>query len=290
MNLSTDIWNQFADYLAVLWAGDFHHSFPISIKPRHPVWADWREMKLPGSDSKWYCENLREASERYSWSKAKEGLSIECVRKQLLDSILIGSAEHVRNACKAIFIWGGVARKSSDASLLWIERSGSNLPQQITRAVGLLKNRESGLMEFDGKVLLMNSAMTKVYWAADPNRTLAIYDGRVGAALGLLAREFLKLRGITTVPDQLEFRWGSSRDKHMSGQFDKRNPSEGTLTFPSLFGVSKKDFHHAQMMREASFLLQQVAKKLKNVSVQDLEKALFMIGYDVRGFPQVKSP
>lgn len=290
MNLNTDIWNEFADYLAVVWTGDFRHSFPLSIKPRHPVWADWRKKSLSDSDRKWYCGNLREASERYSWSKVKDGLSIEDVRQKLLSSISDGSAEDVRVACKAIFKWGGVARKSSDASLQWIERLESNLPQQITRAVGLLKDLKSGLMEFDGKELLMNSAMTKVYWAADPDRKLAIYDGRVGAALGLLGREFLKSRGIITVPDQLEFRWGGSRDKHISGQLDKRNPSEGTLKFPSLFGVSRKDFHHAQMMRDSSFLLQHVSTKLKNVSVHDLEQALFMIGYDVRYSGQLTAP
>lgn len=272
----------FSSYLADRWAGDFQHSFPLSIKPRHPVWADWRKMALSESDCKWHCKNLREASERYSWPEAKIGLSIDNVRKQLLHSISVGSAEDVRVACKDIFKWGGVARNSSDASLLWIERTGSNLPQQITNAVGYLKERKSDLIVFDGKELLMNSAMTKIYWAADPDSTLAIYDGRVGAALGLLAREFLKSRGITTVPDQFKFRWGSSRDKNMLGQFDKRNPSEGTHTFPCLFGVMQKDFHHALMMRESSFLLQNVSKKLMNVSVHSLEKALFMIGYDVR--------
>jgi hypothetical protein len=40
------------------------------------------------------------------------------------------------------------------------------------------------------------------------------------------------------------------------------------------------------MMRDASFLLRGVAGKLNpKVDVHDIEKALFMIGYDVRGTP-----
>jgi hypothetical protein len=279
----------FSSYLVKKWDGDFAHSFPIS---RHRAWSKWHKHYPAISSNCWSCANLREAKERYSWGGDPTPLVA-----QMQTALASKKSDVVLAACKAIFDWGGVAKErksggTEDASLRWIndQAKKSSLHSQIERAVQLLKKHDDSLDAFDGHTLLMNSAMTKVYWAADPDKGLVIYDGRVGAALGLLAREFLKSIGCTTVPDELKFRWGGSRDNHVQGLPNKRNPSEGTLRFPSLFTSSKKDFHHAQMMSEASFLLQQVANKLKNVSVQDLEKALFMIGYDVRHFPQVKSP
>ena len=287
MNSNVMLLNDFTNYMADKWNGEFQHRFALT--KRHPAWCTWHENfpDLPNSDGEWYCSNLREAFERYSWTKGKD---INAFRRQLISALKVGSSEDTIDACKKIFDWGGVARKGNDPSVYWIEHQGDSLSKRIVTAVDLLKTPGADLTEFDGKQLLMNSAMTKVYWAADPGRKLAIYDGRVGAALGLLARQYLKSKGYETVPEELAFRWGSSHDKHVSGQKDKRNPSDEKLHFPRLFTTTMKDFHHAQMMRDSSFLLQQVASKLNNVSVNDLDKALFMIGYNVRESGQLTSP
>jgi len=272
----------FSSYLVKKWGEDFNHSFPIT---RHRAWCDWKQRYPDISKSNWSCANLREASERYSWGSDPTPLI-----EQMQTALASKNSDLVLTACKAIFDWGGVARErknggTEDASRRWVNEQvkKSSLHSEIERAVQLLKDHDDKLDAFDRHTLMMNSAMTKVYWAADPDKGLVIYDGRVGAALGLLAREFLKSMGCTTVPDELKFRWGGSRDNLVEGLPNKRNPSEGMLKFPSLFTSSKKDFHHAQMMRAASFLLQNVARKLGNVTVHELEKALFMVGYSVSG-------
>ena len=84
----------------------------------------------------------------------------------------------------AISKWGGVAQKQTDRSRLWVTKAtGPDLIARITRAVELLKGADDPTQCFDGEKLLMNSAVTKVYAFADSTRWLAIYDGRVGAAL-----------------------------------------------------------------------------------------------------------
>lgn len=129
----------------------------------------------------------------------------------------------------------------------------------------------------------MNSAMTKVYAAVDPDH-LIIYDGRVGAALGLLARDYLyegKVSG--DVPDELAFGWGASRLRLAEGVKSERDPGDGRYRFPRLFG-STRDRRHAQMMRDASLLLRRVVSNFDRnggPALGELERALFMVGYDV---------
>jgi hypothetical protein len=54
------------------------------------------------------------------------------------------------------------------------------------------------------------------------------------------------------------------------------------MPYPRLFNAKNKDFHHAKMMRDASNLFQLTSKLLEDkVSVNHLERAMFMIGYDV---------
>jgi len=271
--------SEFPDYLVSKWGGNFHHGFQIT---KHPAWRQWRCICPVGLERRWECSNLREAAERYSW----HGEETEQLVTRFQRALQRNDALETKEACLGVFKWGGVARKSTDPSRLWLCRQADKLPQEIKRAVTLLKDPASDLSDFNGTKLLMNSAMTKVYWAADADKQIAIYDGRVGAALGLLAREFLKSKDTKNVPSELQFRWGGSRDTHVSGQLNKRNPSQESLRFPSLFTSARKDYHHARMMRDASFLLRGVASKLNpKVDVHDIEKALFMIGYDVRGTP-----
>jgi hypothetical protein len=270
---------EFLDYLASKWGGNFHHGFPIT---NHPAWSQWREICPDRLKNRWECANLREASERYSWAGEGPGKLVA----RLQDALKSNNTNETRDACLAIFKWGNVARKVNDASRVWIGRPTAELPLELKRAVALLKDPEAELLVFNGTDLLMNSAMTKIYWAADPDKQLAIYDGRVGAALGLLVREFLKSKSVKEVPAELQFRWGRSSNKYVPGEQDMRDPSQGYLQFPPLFRSTRKDYHHARMMRDASFLFQSVVRKLKNkVAVHEIEKSLFMIGYDVSGSP-----
>ncbi|MEI7774649.1 MAG: hypothetical protein WCK17_07715 [Verrucomicrobiota bacterium] len=268
--------DEFAHYLVAKWKEDFEHRFPIS---RHHAWNSWRNHPASGATDFWFCASLYEASDRYSWqAEAPAEWTGE-----LQEALHSHDAVRAFEVCKQIFRWGGVARSPNNRSRLWIHNQGKELPQKIRCAVNLLKDPTKNLAVFNGTEFLMNSAMTKIYWAADEAKQLVIYDGRVGAALGLLARGFLKSRGLSIVPDELKFLWGASRDPYVIGIKNKRNPSESSLVFPALFSPARNDYGHATMVRRASHLLQRVAEMLgANVSVLDLEKAFFMVGYDVR--------
>ena len=267
---------EFSEYLAAKWKGNFNHRFQISA---HRAWDTWRSHPAIDADNHWFCASLREASDRYSWQSGEPGDLLV----QLQKALQANDARYAVEACNQFFRWGGVAQRANDRSRQWIHDQGKELPQAIRCAVDLLKDPNGDLERFNGVEFLMNSAMTKIYWAADEAKQLVIYDGRVGAALGLLAREFVQGKGFSRVPEELKFLWGASRDSHVKGLPNRRNPSQGSLVFPALFKPVRKDYWHATMVRRASQLLQRVAEMLDaNVSVLDLEKAFFMIGYDVR--------
>jgi hypothetical protein len=125
----------------------------------------------------------------------------------------------------------------------------------------------------------MKSAMTKIYAAA--NADIIIYDGRVGAALGLLTRLFLTDNGKTSVPSDLDFLWGASRTNPNS-----RDPSFDPYVFKSLNGYGIGDCDRAKIARIAGEVLSKTREFLNVagtvVTMHELEKALFMVGYKVR--------
>jgi hypothetical protein len=161
-------------------------------------------------------------------------------------------------------------------------RNGT-LKARIRAAVELLKPTSSASLErFDDDDLLMNSAMTKVYAAADPSGDVVMYDSRVGAALGLLARRYLEQDQIAEVPPALLYHWGPARGQ---GKAQSRNPSTETYRFPQLPNGAGSNRPRAEVSRRANRLLRDVRSRLATMEVPitalQLERALFMVGYRV---------
>lgn len=275
----------FATYLSNLWNGEFAHSYRIS---HSAVWNRWKGLEICKDRTFWYCTSISQAAENYSWSDIDGGIGIESLSDDLRKNILARNNHRLVENCLDIFRWGGVGRDTNgtpNRSKAWVLECGANgsLAEKLELAVKHLTDEELNLEMFDGDRFLMNSAMTKVYAAADPER-LIIYDGRVGAALGLLARDFMYSMGaVHILPDALAFGWGSSQTKRMPGQRSERDPSDSRFRFPHLFGV-RKDQKHAAMMRRASMLLCDANTMFEPGRAPGLaafERALFMIGFDV---------
>ena len=123
--------------------------------------------------------------------------------------------------------------------------------------------------------------MTKVYALADTSKRLIIYDGRVGAALALLARKFLEHNHLTIVPDVLRFAWGAARPTRFTKP-DDRDPSTPSFKFPRLFNSLAKDLNHASLVASSSRMVAAAAAQLVAPASRRAPKAifvsLFMIG------------
>lgn len=277
----------FAAWIAEKWSDGFEHHYSISGS-HHRAWNRWRLQS--SSSDEWWCHSLRQACEHYSW--VENGLNFDLLSSALQTSLEAGDSAAVKKNCAKIFEWGGVARTSGDRSRMWIDLHCKNgdISSAIKRAVSLLKpNSDESLDEFDGKRLLMNSAMTKVYAAADSEKAIVMYDGRVGAALGLLVRTMLEQRGIHSLPGCLAFRWGPSAAPRAAEE-RTRDPSTEKYRFqqlPHSSTVAQADKIRAELARSTNRICWAVCNRLAargvNVAPPEIERALFMIGYDVRG-------
>jgi hypothetical protein len=174
-------------------------------------------------------------------------------------------------ACAAILDWGGVYR----GSLKWLIKSydGGSLINLLSQGMEILDGGDdSGIGKFDSP-LRMDSGLTKVY-ALACERSI-IYDDRVGAALGFLARKYLEQdrnEEVKEVPLNLKFACGGG----------DRNPSGDKLEFPR----RKPGRMHARSNLYANWILQSVAERTGDIfgraeKLRALEAALFMIGYRV---------
>lgn len=272
----------FSRFLASRWVGDFPHRYEIT---KHGAWLAWRQSPYCSDPLIWFCSSLKDACDHYSWPGGEQFPSLS---ERLRDAINAGDNKSAAAICVEIFAWGGVGRDRNgapDRSRAWVDeaRQNGSLCEKLKTACVSLCDEQSSLETFDGVRFLMNSAMTKVYAAVDPDQ-LIIYDGRVGAALGLLARDYLYEANVSgCVPDELAFGWGASRTRLSEGVKSERDPGDDHYRFPRIFG-SRKDRRHAQMMRDASCLLRRVVSSFEGNSgptLGELERALFMVGYDV---------
>ena len=133
----------------------------------------------------------------------------------------------------------------------------------------------------DFSEILMNSGFTKIYSLLMDN--FVIYDSRVGAALGLIIKEFLTEKNILKIPKELNFAYGNARPtKGDNNTKNKRNPSTETYKFSVL---RNNNIHHTINNIKANWLLREIADnsifKQEENPIRTLEAALFMIGYSV---------
>src|SRR3569833_2813776 len=99
----------------------------------------------------------------------------------------------------------------------------------------------------------MNSALTKVYAIGDSEDRLPIYDGRVGAALGILVVSYCRTKSIEEVPTELLFGFFDSQSPSKQGS---RNPSRDRYAFKIL----GDDSFHANCMWRCRRVLEAVGR------------------------------
>lgn len=192
-------------------------------------------------------------NEQKSFSQRLQG----CLQKA--DDTNSHNRHHV---CLEVLEWGGVEGVSSK----WLREScaDASLRCRINKAVDLLKAgpTHSEWDRFDGEDLVMNSGVTKIYALAAPEH-IPIYDGRVGAGLGLLVRKCLEERYVNEVPDERCFPWGAGQATSQKRAAHLRNPSCPPYTFPCLWrGGRNPDRYHAKWCWRAGRILREAVKKL----------------------------
>lgn len=181
--------------------------------------------------------------------------------------------------------WGGVLGSSKKGNKQKLESLDGTLAGYLAETKLLFDSHEvqlgnKYLVSTEGKSLsvVMNAGFTKIYSILCEE--FIIYDGRVGAALGLLVRQFLERDDASrSLPEPLAFHYGRAKNNKVN-----RNPSNDIFKFPGLGSTYPA---HIRSNLKANWILQDLCRQgagtfsaLKD-PLRGIEAALFMIGYRV---------
>jgi hypothetical protein len=214
------------------------------------------------------------------YTMQKSSLALNELSKILLDAIRKNNDVKAQMACQGILAWGGVLKGNQQR----IFNKSNGLCKHLLTLKALLEDPD---LDDDAgadrirALLWMNAGFTKIF--ASFVNDFCMYDGRVGAALGLLARDYCYSESKETVPELLLFPWGEGTGDGDGNHSNRRDPSDDKYTFPQLTPGKK----HAMWNIRSNWLLKEMMKRLKiqksnNVqALRRVESSLFMIGYDI---------
>ncbi len=244
----------------------------------------------------WQCRNLYDAYEKYWWpfklycivqNSYVKGASfsdsfhyLEVIAEHLRKAIEADDPEVTRLACLAVLQWGGVLHRNKEI----IMGMGDSIVQYMNSVSQRLKVSTSHIGDNEG--IIMNSGFTKIYSLLIDD--FMMYDGRVGAALGLLGRKYAEENGLVEIPEEILFSFGDGR-LQKGAECNRRDPSSGPYKLPNFNGNSQRQLNDN---RKANWLIQQLASQdtpfsdlpqngVLNERNTAIQSALFMIGYDV---------
>lgn len=278
------------EFLAKSEVRDFIAFLKLKIETDNSFLHSYK-LKKP-KNGLWKCTSLYDAYKQYCWPfkfvatsngvlkpvndlEQNERL-LEKFKKDLRTSLFNNNEDDFKRNCIAVLQWGGVLPHNKKR----IE-STFNIIGVFKHAMSVFTKPNIDTNDkFEN--IHMNAGYTKIYSLLLDD--FIIYDGRVGAALGLLSRLFLEENNYTVMPNTLHFAFGAPKiAKSNISETLKRNPSSNLFKFSSLANNSSR---HIDNNIRANWLLNQVALESKfsieKNPLRSLEASLFMIGYDVR--------
>ena len=246
----------------------------------------------------WACSSIYDAYKKYEWefnfteNDIKIRGSTYAESKEVLDrfSKQLRSAVQKRDdvtchkICLMILEWGGVLGSEKKGNKKYINEMKDGLSTYLSNSKSLFESHEITLARRyktpgDETVnIKMNAGFTKIYSLLCDN--FIIYDGRVGAAVGLLVRLYCEEKQhIESVPISLGFYSGKAQSASVN-----RNPSSKKYKFKMLSDSSPV---HIRNNLKANWLLKEALSQdcgkftAEGDDMRKLEAALFMIGYRI---------
>jgi len=283
--LKTPIVHEFINYFSGLIEGkSINHQYEI------------RDTKLPDGYKEDHCEkdgslkidNLEDAFKKYWW-KSKDYYQNKTKLDQLEKDIkdFHNKEDKDPDQCyeliKEVFKWGGVWHVNK-RGVGKVENKDHLI--KLEDAIKEMNSQNPDLDVFDKERSRMNAGYTKYYSLAC--KDVIIYDGRVGAALGLIARKFCEdseEKNKDKVPPELNFRWGPARNSKVN-----RDPSESNYKF---IKFNANDREHAESNIRANWIIVEALERTKRIKpditwtshkeidIRMIEAALFTIGYSL---------
>ena len=298
--------SEFIDYFARLIAGEeFRHQFQLPAqseknKEVHSQTRTYEGFEQFLKTDRWlFITNLEEAYKKYWWDKKNYQEN-----KKILDELqhkikafhnkLIRDPQECYELVKEVFDWGGVWNRNKNHVNKIVKK---DLLQQIENGINEMTREVPNLDVFDKKRSRMNAGYTKYYSLACEE--VIIYDGRVGAALGLITKEFLRQKlhsfpKAPKVPEKLSFQWGRKGSEKTQGKQrirdrdSERNPSDELYKFSKLSGDRKwaqsnirANWIIVEALRRAKRINPEITWASEEIDIRMIEAALFTIGYSL---------
>lgn len=269
--LNQEIVASFVSYLAKLINGTEALAFAYRFHHRKAPEDFQQKFGLDGT-----AQTLEEFFVRYWWNKKyydANAKTLEDLQETIRIALVRPTIElsEVRLVIEQIMKWG-LGPKAAAYNMAWADAQGERLPGFLLEGKKALESENPNLEIFQR--IRMNAGYTKVFSLLCDG--IVIYDGRVGAALCWLVRQFLKTASHTgPVPEGLNFRWGSG----MSPQ--NRNPAGDGFTFCQLAGGKSwaKANVHASWVLNAARLKSGAKWCAGEEGLRKVEAAFFMLGY-----------
>ena len=207
---------------------------------------------------RWVCRGLFDAFRQYRWRRqnwADNKAELDAYRVRLRGAVAAGDSKQLSAVCEDVLKWGGVWANNG----AYIARRHDVLLDEVSCLAKVLASedepsrtdirRNPNDTETECR---MNAGFVKIYSLLLD--CFVIYDGRVGAALGLLVRRFCEESGRESVPPLLAFAYGVPKEATNTNEPKQRDPSTSEYKFPRL--STNSHLHCVQAMR-ASWLLRE---------------------------------
>ena len=239
--------------------------------------------------NRWSCDSLTDAFRQYRWNREswrENNTRLDSYRRDLREAVGDDNVDRAADACERILRWGGVRARNG----VYLRSHRSSLLDELRHLQAVIDGNHTpspSEMRQDPSVAdtecRMNAGFVKIYSLLCDH--CVIYDGRVGAALGLLVRQFCEHTGRTTVPRRLAFAFGSPKEARKARCRKLRDAGRNGLRFPRLRSSS---LHHTAQLMRANWFLRSILEtgawpgSAGEDGFHELAAGLFMVGYDLR--------
>lgn len=238
----------------------------------------------------WSKGSLSAIALDYSWPGIGNGTFeennnyIKLLSNELKTAFEAGDEKKAFCSCIKVLEWGGVQNGAHGIAVLFCE---GRLIETIKAGLSELLKEDVFISSFDNK-FRMNASFTKIY-SLISNDPFIIYDSRVAAGLGVLAKEYWLAQHPTnrngSFPNELMFVRLEDRSTVNRDASDVSND----ITFPKIRAHHKERWH-AQWNVYANWIVGEVITDINNFANQKslldksraLEAALFMIGKETK--------
>jgi hypothetical protein len=275
--LNSSAVQQLVDYIVDLWSKNDKATFKIGIKTSNRAKAIYKKFN-----------SLKEVGENYLWSYSvpkhllsnpnlttgsdmnkNEQIFTEAAALLLKDKELNSDESQLRNGSELILRWGGVinGNKARIESTDLVEKYSL-----VIKTWNDINQQNKAFSALGKSGFVSNAGFTKIYSIILPD--FVIYDSRVAVALAYIIEKCFP----GEIPDMLSLFIPSPKTDNL----DMRK------THDFFRKTNSSDARHFYSNCLASIILKLVIDKINasmsnKYSMRDLEAALFMMGYDLRG-------